>query len=326
MEEYENPGAQTPWGELNRLLKPEERFEIKKNSQTFFRFAPRDVSTLSAVFFLCKEKNISICTDFEWNFQVQACISTKNLNRVVTIDPQESLLVVEAGCELQELNGILFQEKYELGLSDWVWSTKKKTVGQALISQSNSGEILQGYPLSQRLIGLEIMQDDGTLARIGGKTLSSCKGPIFPAYSLQGIITSAFFQIIPIPKKRIKLTWSSLNRQHIDELALELAQKITSWERLDIIASSNPEEKCFLLAQICGTEEEMATFKKICPQYASAVEEDLLPKFKSFFTQKGYSFSQIKGQEKLNESTYQWMHTLTLQGWQITPGLTEMTH
>lgn len=316
----EIPGAKTPWPEINRLLKPEERFEVINGLDCSFLFAPQSAAKLSAIIFLCREKEIPFYTEFEITFTHKVCISSRSLTRIHKLDKYNSFVSVEAGCSLQELNAALFQEHCELGLSDWIHSTKRISIGQAISQKTCSGEILRSKPIFRRIIGLEMVQEDGTIAKIGENTLSGAKGPFFHEslmkISEQETVTLLKFQILPIPECRVLLKWSFRTPQEATDCTNILKNTITSWERLDLIIPENTQENTILLAQISGTKEEMTSFRKVCPHIDSSSEEDdTLNQLRHYFKQNNYQFSAIHENDRLSRQSYQWIHLLTGKKW-----------
>lgn len=317
----EIPGAKTPWPDINRLLNPEERFEISNGPHRCFLFAPQSSAKLSATFFLCRENEIPFYTGFEITFWDKVWISPRSLNHIHKLDKDNSIVSVEAGCPLQELNASLFQAGCELGLSDWVHSTKRISVGQAIAQKTCSGEILQGKPILRRVIGLEMVQEDGMIAKIGENTLSGAKGPFFQEslmeISKQETVTLLKFQILPIPESRLFLNWSFKTPQGAIDHKNILKQTITSWERLDLIIPENSQENTILLAQISGTKEEMTSFQKICPHIDLSTEEDTLNQLKHYFKENTYQFSASNETDELSTQAYHWIHALTGKKWLV---------
>lgn len=302
----EKPGATLPWPEINRILMAEERFEIYSDKHLGYLLAPKTVSRLSAIQYLCQENHLE---------SVQ--ISTRALTRIETLDPANGIVGVEAGCALRDLDAALFEVGMELGLSNWIWDGTRITVGEAIERGVCSGQLLQGKAPSNRLLGVELVRSDGGIARVG------TAGPDLPRMvwgnKMQlGTIAYARFQIVHSPKRRYLLAWEFTDRKALEHHLKDLTSFSSSWERLDSVLSGDFNQKGFLLAQISGTEKEMEQFEKFCPKIASAKREDYIYTLMTFLLKQELCFEVTSEKDALSKDNYMWHHTLTKRCWKVT--------
>jgi hypothetical protein len=326
MEIREIPGAKTPWQEINQILNPEERFE-NFNGGVFcgFLFAPKSVSQLSALLFLCNEKKINYSTNTNQNFSVstQITISRRELTSI-QIDPNDPILEVQAGATPRDINIFLFPLRLELGISNWIWKNEKSSLSKLVEEGACSGEHLRSASVYSRLFQIEAMKSDGGIFKIGGKKLSGNYGPnLCRAVCGNGkslaLFTSFHFQLLSAPTVRMQFCWITNSIDELMNLFLKLNTCITSWERLDVVISGKSGEKNFILAQISGTEREMLQFKKICPDFDKALQENFVSKLLHFFHQKKMNFiPTIFQPEKIKPQNYIWFHSVSNICWKIT--------
>jgi FAD/FMN-containing dehydrogenase len=328
MEYKEVPGANTPWLEIDKILKPDERFECIYHSVSIgFLFAPKSVSQLSALLFLCSERRLKTSFKIEINLShspQQVIISRRALNKIESIDSINNIIEVQAGCTLQEIHSELFAYRLELGLSPWIWQKDHATIGSLVEHQSCSGVLLQRKSVYSRLLGIEIIKPDGGLVKIGNQLLGSSLGfsihkAILGTENFLGLLILLRFQVLPRPQKRIQLVWSFNNIDHQMFFFNQLKMKIKSWERLDLILSGNAKEKGFIIARISGSEEELRQFEVLCPGYKDSLKEDYAVTLLDFFHHKKLHFFQTLFQPKnLAAQNYLWYHSLTNVCWTIT--------
>jgi hypothetical protein len=323
----EKPGAQTPWADINLLLKPNERFEFIRGASRGYLFAPSNPSCFSALLYIMNREKILYETEGRGSQQAKKksgpiVVSSRALRDIVFVG--NSVVGVEAGCDINTFHSVLYADGYESGLGGWILSGDKRSVGGALIEGCCSGLILRGVPLSNHLCGTEIVADDGTLLKWGGAR-SFSPGPalhqlLCGVKSIPGVLLKCYFTVFPVPAKRLFLAWSFFDRKELQFHVGLLQSFASSWERLDCVIPSNPHEKGFILAQISGLNEEMERFKNQCPGFGTALQEDRVSTFRDFLLRKKLTVHSFEGSDLFDlpaNSLYAWHHLLTGNGFYL---------
>ncbi|MBA3722790.1 MAG: FAD-binding oxidoreductase [Parachlamydiaceae bacterium] len=325
----EKPGVMTPWAEINHLLTADERFEIiHPNFKNRYLFAPKNLSRLSALLFLLEQKGLDFNIIGLGNsvslpiFEHQIFLTVRALNQIHKIS--NSVVEVEAGCDLRTLQSTLMTYNCELGFEDWIWKQNRATVGSALIRGCSSGLCIDKNFVRDKLLGIHIAKLDGSLVECGRGLEGAKAGPllhklVYGIEELGGILTKCYFCIRPIPNERLYLYWDFNNTQMLWDHFKSLQAFTNTWERLDVIISGNLAEKGFILAQISGTSEEMVLFKQICPRYESAHQKDMISTLKTHL--KAYYYTSVdftSHLDRLLPAEYIWYHSLEDLCWILT--------
>lgn len=329
------PDGETPWPEINRLLKPTERFKIHDGVLSGFLLSPSSISGLSATLFLCHQLHVEVFFEFSSKsvhiesspHSLGVIISTRALNRIDLYPAPDNMVVVESGCLQHILDNHLQNNGFELGLQDWIWRTASVTLGELIAQGVHSGLILKKQLVTRRLIEAEFVKRDGTIVRLGCTTPASSIGigPVPFVWGLQetiGILTSMRFQLVSIPEQRMHLTWTFTSLQELKKQISLLRLFADSWERLDVVLTGVKGQKNYILAEISGSEEEINVFKRECPSYEYAQQIDSLKVLRHYFSQQKHQFQKIEFHlsckdynekidlvdKELKAGEYSWLH------------------
>lgn len=325
----EQPGAHTPWRAVNQLLARDERFEIKNSLGNAFLFAPKTISCLAALVYLLKQEGLSFrnISNRISDASFSSFIPFISTHALVSCKWNESVVTVEAGCDLKTFHSILFQHGEEVALENTMDAHGQRTISSLIIEGLQGGGVLRQHSAHYRLQYIELLKFDGSFCRLGSMLAGATKGPllqhlIWGIQTLPAIITRVSFKTEKIPEHRLQLAWAF--KEKIELLScLEKLQAFTcSWERLDCVYSGRSEEKSFILAQISGLYEEMEEFKKICPFYSLAMFDNPIPGLKNYFFKQKLKHLLVnfdQGIKYLTSVNYLWHHTLTDECWLIGP-------
>lgn len=135
-------------------------------------------------------------------------VSLRRLDRVLQHEPADLTLAVEAGMPLGRLNGILAAERQRLPLDPP--QARRSTLG-GLIATNASGPYRTRYgTLRELVLGLTVVQADGTVLRIGGRVVKNATGYDLPrlhvgALGTLGVVAAANLRLHPVPE--VETTW-----------------------------------------------------------------------------------------------------------------------
>lgn len=157
----------------------------------------------------------------------QALISTQRLTRVVTYEPDDLTISVEAGMSLGELQALLATNGQMLPLDRAAAMT---TIG-SLVATAADGPRRLGYgSLRDWVLGLTLIEADGTLVRVGAQVVKNVTGYNLPRLLVGsrgslGLITAVSLRIFPRPPSS-------------NTLAISFAAQAPAFALLDQLAAS----------------------------------------------------------------------------------------
>ena len=130
-------------------------------------------------------------------------IRIKGLNRVVDYEPDDQVIVVEAGITLRELQAILREKKQRLAIDPL--GGDEMTIGGMLATNAYGPRAERYGTLKDLIVGIEIVRADGAVARAGGKVVKNVAG--FDVSKLMvgslgtlAIVAKATFRLHPLPE------------------------------------------------------------------------------------------------------------------------------
>ncbi|MGH7835759.1 MAG: FAD-binding oxidoreductase [Candidatus Binatia bacterium] len=144
-----------------------------------------------------------------------AALSLRRLSRVIDYQPANMTLEVEAGITLEEIQKITGEKAQWLPLDP---PLSKTTTAGGLIAANRSGPMRhsQGTP-RDLLIGIKVVQADGTIIKGGGRVVKNVAGYDLPrlycgSFGTLGVIVEACFKVRPKPEKEeiVCLSFTSL--------------------------------------------------------------------------------------------------------------------
>ena len=151
----------------------------------------------------------------------------RDLNRVLDYQPADLTITVEAGISMQELQTLLAQQGQLLPLDPPLPS--RATLGGTLASNV-LGPLMWQYGLPRDLvIGMKIVQADGTVVKSGGQVVKNVTGYDMAKLHIGGlgtlgVIEEVSLKLIPLPRIESTLQASFANVEQCCAAALEIFQ------------------------------------------------------------------------------------------------------
>lgn len=139
-------------------------------------------------------------------------IRTRRLRSVVDYEPEDQVIVVEAGITLGELQTVLAEKRQRLAIDPI--GGEAMTIGGTLATNAYGPSALRYGTLKDLIVGIEIVRADGAIARAGGKVVKNVAGfdiskLMVGSLGTLGIITKATFRLHPLPEASRKLTFTA---------------------------------------------------------------------------------------------------------------------
>lgn len=189
------------------------------------------------------------------------------LNKLVDYQPTDMTVTVEAGMSLAQLQQILGEHGQWLPLDPPL--PERATVG-GIIAANLSGPVrLSQGTIRDFLIGLKVVQSDGTVVKGGGRVVKNVAGYDLPrlycgSFGTLGVIVEATFKVRPRPETQTLLSLSFASPEEAMEfvlrvLACELQPfflELTNCDFLGERASGDGPYRLFL--SFAGIAEEVA--------------------------------------------------------------------
>jgi glycolate oxidase FAD binding subunit len=130
-------------------------------------------------------------------------VSTRKLSQVISYEPPDMTLSVEAGARLGDVQAILAEKGQ--GLPIEVSDPAHATIGGILATALYGPKRLGSGTLRDYLIGINVAYPDGTLAKAGGMVVKNVSGfdlmrMHHGALGTLGVIVSANFKVLPKPR------------------------------------------------------------------------------------------------------------------------------
>lgn len=306
----EIPGAATPWLEVNRLLAPDERFELVFPQGAVFLLAPKQASQAAALlFFLSQEQIAYLIEGRESLGEFKNGIQPPIENRPFVIVSSRAFVQMKwnedgaaevgSGCPLTQLHQFLYERNQEIAIVDSPFASLKRSVGDLILSGRATGTLKRSQSLPEILLGAEIVTADGACIKWGGSFASPVAGPglhqlLFGLQGFPGILVKVTLKTSPIPPARLRLAWRFSCKEALWRQFHELKGFASSWECLDAALSGNADESAFLFAQISGLQGEMEAFSKGCPEFAKASQKGEKGQMMRFFLQQKLHCSEVE--------------------------------
>lgn len=143
-------------------------------------------------------------------------IRTRALRRVVDYEPEDQVIVVEAGITLGELQAVLAEKKQRLAIDPV--GGDAMTIGGMLATNAYGPSALRYGTLKDLIVGIELVRADGAIARAGGKVVKNVAGfdvskVMVGSLGTLAIITKATFRLHPLPEASRALAFSAAPAQ-----------------------------------------------------------------------------------------------------------------
>jgi glycolate oxidase FAD binding subunit len=172
--------------------------------------SPRSVEEVARCLALAHAEGLAVVlsgqgTRLHWGnppSRLDVVLSLARLDRVLAHEPADLTVSVEAGVPLSRLNAILAPDRQRLALDPPRAETS--TVG-GLIATAASGPYRARYgTMRELLLGLTVVQADGTVTKGGGRVVKNVTGYDVPklhvgALGTLGVIVAAHLRLHPVP-------------------------------------------------------------------------------------------------------------------------------
>jgi len=197
-------------------------------------------------------------------------LSVFRMNQILELSPPDGLAVVQPGVITRELQDAAAEK-------GWYYppdpaSLKECSLGGNIATNAGGPRCLKYGVTKNYVMGLEVVQADGTVTRVGGrchknKTGFSLTELFVGSEGLLGIVTEATLRLIPHPQTRSMLTATFpefadaaaavqmiLNNGHLPS-ALEITDAFTLQAARDYLGADKlPEGNAHLIVEIDGRE------------------------------------------------------------------------
>ncbi|WP_299755218.1 FAD-binding oxidoreductase, partial [uncultured Chloroflexus sp.] len=196
--------------------------------------SPATTAELAAVMKACHQAGVHVVP---WGGGTQQAIGplldrpeviivTRRLNQVLRYDPDDLTIGVEAGMSLAELKVVLatHHQHFPVAVAD-----QEHTTLGGLVATATNGPRCWGYGSWRDLVlGLTVVQGDGTVIRLGGQVVKNVSGydlvKLFTgSYGTLGVITEVRLRTFPCPPATITLAAGFLDLQDVSYFLAALA-------------------------------------------------------------------------------------------------------
>jgi glycolate oxidase len=135
-------------------------------------------------------------------------LSTERLNRIVEIDWDNMMIVVEPGVVTNEINGLVAERG--LFFAGYPMSLETCFVGGNIAENAGGGKAVKYGVTGQYIMGLELVTPTGDILELGGKVIKDVSGYdikklIVGSEGTLGVVTRATIRLTPLPKERTVL-------------------------------------------------------------------------------------------------------------------------
>ena len=148
-------------------------------------------------------------------------VSTRGLSRVIDYQPTDMTLSVEAGVSLADVTAVLAAHGQMLPIEAPIPATA--TIGGLLATALTGPRRYGGGTLRDVIIGITVAYSDGTVGKAGGLVVKNVSGfdmmrIHYGALGTLGVITSANFKVLPIPRSEFTVVHSLVSLRHADDV------------------------------------------------------------------------------------------------------------
>jgi glycolate oxidase FAD binding subunit len=136
-------------------------------------------------------------------------LSTRGMNRIIDYQPTDMTLSVEAGATLADVAAVLAEHGQMLPIEAPLPASA--TIGGLLATALTGPRRYGGGTLRDVIIGISVSYPDGTVGKAGGLVVKNVSGfdmmrIHYGALGTLGVITSANFKVMPIPRSEFTVT------------------------------------------------------------------------------------------------------------------------
>lgn len=207
-------------------------------------------------------------------------LSLERMNRVLEIDYQNMMMVLEPGVITNEVNETIAQQG--LFFAGYPMSVETCYIGGNIAENAGGGRAVKYGVTGRYIMGLEVVLPTGEILELGGKRVKDVTG-----YDLKqlfigsegtlGIITKSIIKLLPLPKKKTDLLVLFKDIQHAIDLVPVIMTKgriiPTSIEFMDRLSVKTSCE--YLNEQLPYQQAGAMLLIEVDGNYEEQVEKDV---------------------------------------------------
>lgn len=202
-------------------------------------------------------------------------LSIEKMNKVLEIDYDNMMIVVEPGLVTNEINGLV--EERGLFFAGYPMSLLTCFIGGNIAENAGGGKAIKYGVTGQYVMGLEIVTPTGEIVELGGKNVKDVTGYdikklMIGSEGTLGIITKAIIKLSPKPKftsdllvlfedveSAIKIVPTIITEGGIVPTSIEFMDKLSVHTTCDYLNEHLPYQKAgsMLLIEVDGTNESV---------------------------------------------------------------------
>ena len=178
--------------------------------------------------------------------KVDVVLATTRLNSVVEYEPADLTVTVEAGIRLRDLQTELAKHRQYLVLNPPY--ADRCTIGGIVATNASGSFRLRHGTARNQVLGLRVVQADGTVVKSGGKVVKNVAGYdlnklYIGAFGTLGIITEVTLKLSPIPVRQAILTADFQNVQEAVDTGLAIVSSQTLPMFVNLFVNSDPTRR-----------------------------------------------------------------------------------
>lgn len=158
-------------------------------------------------------------------------LSVEKMNRIIEIDKENFIAVVEPGVVTNDINNLVKDEG--LFYAGYPMSTETCYIGGNVAENAGGGRAVKYGVTGRYIYGLEVVTPTGEIVHLGGKTMKDVTGYdlihlMVGSEGTLGIFTKIYIKLIPLPQENVNL----LVLFKDIESAIKLVPKIMTFGRI----------------------------------------------------------------------------------------------
>jgi glycolate oxidase len=201
-------------------------------------------------------------------------LSIEKMNRVLEVDYDNMMIVVEPGLVTNEINGIV--DEKGLFFAGYPMSLLTCYIGGNIAENAGGGKAIKYGVTGRYVMGLEVVTPTGEIVEMGGKNIKDVTGYdlkrlMIGSEGTLGVITKAIIKLSPKPKfatdllvlfsdaeSAIRMVPKIISEGRIIPTSIEFMDKLSVHTTCDYLNEHLPYQKAgsMLLIEVDGTVEE----------------------------------------------------------------------
>lgn len=219
-------------------------------------------------------------------------LSVEKMNKVIEIDYDNMMIVVEPGLVTNEINGLV--EDKGLFFAGYPMSLLTCYIGGNIAENAGGGKAIKYGVTGQYIMGLEVVTPTGEIVELGGKNVKDVTGYdikklMIGSEGTLGVITKAIIKLSPKPKfatdllvlfedveSAIKIVPTIISEGGIVPTSIEFMDKLSVHTTCDYLNEHLPYQKAgsMLLIEVDGTNESVVeldaeTIGELCLEHGA---------------------------------------------------------